>query len=303
MILSASNKPPGWRKDRGLGLLGHNVIKAAGRRFPEAKPGDIALSLVLLQQGEAVGFSHRGDHLGYPASLVKLFFMVAAEAWLASGRLTPSRELREAVTAMVAWSSNDATSIVLDLLTRTTSGPALPPGAFARWLTRRQILNRYFAGWRCPEFAGINLVQKTWYEAPYGREHQSCYDVPNNRNRLSSNAVARLLLALAKGEAVDRPRSRAMLRRMERFPAKVDRKNPWNQVTGFLGEGLPGDARVWSKAGWSSTTRHDSAIVELADGTRFILVVMTYGAALAANKRLLPFIARRVASGVPKLRV
>jgi hypothetical protein len=302
MFLSASNKGPGWQKDPGLALLGHNVIKAAGRRFPEAKPGDMALSLVLLRKGDAVGFSHRGNDLGYPASLVKLFFMVAAEAWLAAGRLTPSRELREAMAAMIAWSSNDATSIVLDLLTRTTSGPALPPVALARWLARRQILNRYFAAWHCPEFAGINLAQKTWYEAPYGREHQSCFAVPKNRNRLSSDAVARLLLAIAEGEAVNRRRSRAMLRPMERSPAKVDRKNSWNQVTGFLGEGLPGDARVWSKAGWSSTTRHDSAIVELADGTRFILVVMPYGAALAGNTRLLPFLARQVASGVQKLR-
>jgi beta-lactamase class A len=302
MVLSAANKGPGWRKDPILALLGHNVIKAAGRRFPEAKPGDMALSLVLLRDKDAVGFSHRGDHPGYPASLVKLFFMVAAEAWLEEGRLAPSRELREAVTAMVAWSSNDATSIVVDLLTRTTSGPALPPAALARWLARRRILNRYFAGWRWPEFAGIHLAQKTWYEAPYGREHQSCFGVPKNRNRLSTDAVARLMLAIAEGEAVSPRRSRAMLRLMARSPAKVDRKNPWNQVTGFLGEGLPPGARLWSKAGWSSTTRHDSAIVELADGTRFILVAMTYGAALAANKRLLPFLARQVASSVQKLR-
>src|SRR5712671_877969 len=167
MILSAANKAPGWRKDRAAALLGHKVIKAAGRRFPEARPGDMALSLVLLRGKNAVGFSHRGDHLGYPASLVKLFFMVAVEAWLAAGRLSPTRELREAVAAMIAWSSNDATSIVVDLLTRTTSGPALPPASLARWLARRQILNRYFAGWRQPEFAGINLAQKTWYEAPY----------------------------------------------------------------------------------------------------------------------------------------
>ena len=72
--------------------------------------------------------------------------MVAAEAWLAEGRLPPTRELRDAVAAMIAWSSNDATSLVVDLLTRTTSGPALPPAALARWLARRRILNRYFAG-------------------------------------------------------------------------------------------------------------------------------------------------------------
>jgi beta-lactamase class A len=302
MILSASNKAPGWQKDPILALLGHNVIKAAGRRFPEAKPGDMALSLILRLGKDTFGYSHRGDHLGYPASLVKPFFMVATEAWVAKGRLTPSRELREAVAAMIAWSSNDATSLIVDLLTRTTSGPALPPAALARWLARRQILNRYFAGWGRPEFAGINLAQKTWNEAPHGREHQSCFAVPRNRNRLSTDAVARLLLALCEGEAAGPRQSRAMLRLLARFPAKVDRKNPWNQVTGFLGQGLPPDARVWSKAGWSSTTRHDSAIVELADGTRFILVVMTYGTALAGNRRLLPFIARQVASGVQKLR-
>jgi hypothetical protein len=173
MFLSAANKGPGWQKEPILGLLGHNVIKAAGRRFPEAKPGEMALSLVLLRGDGAVGFSHRGDHPGYPASLVKLFFMVAAEAWLAEGRLPPTRELRDAVAAMIAWSSNDATSIVLDLLTRTTSGPALPPAALARWLARRQILNRYFAGW-----AGPNSPASIWPrrpgEAPYGREHRSC---------------------------------------------------------------------------------------------------------------------------------
>ncbi len=209
MFLSASNKGPGWQKDPILALLGHNVIKAAGRRFPEARPGDMALSLVLRRGKDTLGFSHRGDHLGYPASLVKLFFMVATEAWLAKGRLTPTRELREAVAAMIAWSSNDATSLVVDLLTRTTSGPALPPAALARWLARRRILNRYFAGWHRPEFAGINLAQKTWYEAPYGREHQSCFAVPRNRNRLSSRR--------------GRPAAAGDLRRRSREPAAQPR--------------------------------------------------------------------------------
>ena len=121
MILSAVNKEPGWQKDPGAALLGHNVIQAARKRFPEARPGDLAVTLLLLRGEDALGFSHRGDHLGYPASLVKLFFMVAAEAWLAKGRLIPSRELRKAVAAMIAWSSNDATSLIVDLLTRTTS--------------------------------------------------------------------------------------------------------------------------------------------------------------------------------------
>jgi hypothetical protein len=182
MFLSASNKGPGWRKDRILALLGHNVIKAAGRRFPEARPGDMALSLILRRGKDTFGYSHRGDHLGYPASLVKPFFMVATEAWLAKGRLTPSRELREAVAAMIAWSSNDASSLIVDLLTRTTSGPAChrPP---------------WRAGWPAAASstgisrlapAGIRRHQsrpEDWYGAPYGREHQS---LRRARNRTAS---------------------------------------------------------------------------------------------------------------------
>jgi len=100
---------------------------------------------------------------------------------------------------------------------------------------------------------------------------------------------------------VSRRRSRAMLRLMARFPERIDPKTPWDQMTGFLGEGLPSGVRLWSKAGWSSRTRHDAAIVELAGGQRFILAVMTFGKPLAANQGLLPFIAREVSRGVVRL--
>ncbi len=290
-----------WTADPDLAALGRRVMAAAGRRFPEARPGRLCLSLVLPGEPAAAGFSHRGDRPGYPASLVKLFFLVAVHAWLEEGRLDPSRELGDALAAMIGRSSNDATSFVVDLLTGTTSGPALPPRDLRRWLARRSAVNRYFSGWHRPELEGINLVQKTWYEAPYGRERQSCVDVPDNRNRLTSDAVAMLLLAIARGEAASRRRSRAMLELLARPHRSADPGNPWNQVTGFLGEGLPPDARLWSKAGWSSRTRHDSAIVELSGGQRFILVVMSHGPALAQERRLLPFIAREVARGVARL--
>jgi beta-lactamase class A len=227
--------------------------------------------------------------------------MVFAAAEIEAGRLGNSREVRQALAAMIASSSNDATSHIVDILTDTTSGPALEPTAFARWLHRREAINRFFARWRWPELAGSNLTQKTWYEAPYGRERQSRHEVKDNGNRLSSDGVARLLLAVERGEAVSRRRSRAMLRLMARFPERIDPKNPWDQMTGFLGEGLPPGARLWSKAGWSSKTRHDAAIVELAGGQRFILAVMTFGKPLAANQRLLPFIAREVTRGVGRL--
>jgi hypothetical protein len=46
-----------------------------------------------------------------------------------------------------------------------------------------------------------------------------------------------------------------------------------NQATGFMGSCLPKGAKLWSKAGWMSTARHDAAYIELPNGIRFILVV------------------------------
>jgi hypothetical protein len=301
MVLSAGSGGRGWRQDPALAVLGRRVIEAAGERFPDARPARLAMTLVLPGRDGARVYAHRGDHFAYPASLVKLFFMVRVEARLDRGILADSPEIRAALEAMIRWSSNDATSHIVDMLTGTTSGPALAPAALARWLRRRQAIDRYFASWGLPEFAGIHLAQKTWSEAPYGRERQSCHEVEGNRNRLSSDAVARLLLAIARGEAVSPRRSRAMMRLMARSPARADRHDPRNQVFGFLGEGLPSGARLWSKAGWSSRARHDAAIVELPEGRRFILAFMSFGPALARNTRLLPFVARRVARGVAKL--
>jgi beta-lactamase class A len=287
----------GWRVESGLVQIVAAVAGAVRRRFPGLGPDDLALTLLLPAGREAAGASYRGDRPVYPASLVKLFYLAALQGWLEAGRLQPSRELAAAAAAMIRTSSNDATALVVDLLSGTTGGPALAPAALHRWVARRRAVNRYFAAWRCPEFAGINLTQKTWAEEPYGRERQACFEIPDNRNRLTSDAIARLLLAISRGEAVSRRRSAAMLKLMAR-PLPADEANPFNQIIGFLGDGLPAGARLWSKAGWTSRIRHDAAIIELAGGPRFILVACTSAPALAASKALLPYIAGRVVAGL-----
>ena len=60
----------------------------------------------------------------YPASVVKLIYAMAAEAWLQQDLLPEEPELRRAMRDMIADSSNDATGLLVDLLTGTTSGPA-----------------------------------------------------------------------------------------------------------------------------------------------------------------------------------
>ncbi len=293
----ARMKPRGWHSDPRLDQIVSAVASATHRRFPNLRRADLAISLVVANRARTIGASLRGGEPWYPASVVKLFYMTAAEAWLERGRLSLDSDLRGALREMIVHSDNDATNHIVDLLSGTTSGPAMPPSAFKTWLHKRRAVNRYFAGWRLPEFAGISMTQKTWSFAPYGREYVSRFCVPDNHNALSTDAVARLLLAILRGEAVNRRRSAAMMKLLARsIPDKVDPKAPIDQVAGFLGQGLPRKTKLWSKAGWTSTVKHDAAIVQLPSGQRFILVAFTRGHVAAQSKQILPFIGRQVAS-------
>jgi beta-lactamase class A len=240
--------------------------------------------------------AHRGDAALHPASVAKLFYLAAAHAWLETGRLAADAELEGALAAMIRQSSNDATSYVLDRLTDTTSGPELSAAALAEWLIRRGAVNRHFAA--AGPFAGnCNLTQKTWADAPYGRERQGRAADPHGGNRLTTAAIGDLLDAIAAGRAVTAARSAAMLDLLARDldPA---RRAPGDQVEGFLGAGLPDGSRLWSKAGWTSTLRHDAALVALPGGTRFRLVVLTEGPAAAADARALPALAAAIAGAL-----
>src|SRR5437762_5312074 len=205
MALSSAGRrgARGWQEDSRLAQIVAATAAAAHRRFPDLGGRELAMTLVLPNHGRVIGASLRGHRLIYPASVVKLFYLVAVQAWLEAGKLRPTAELRRALASMIGQSSNDATNHIVDLLTGTTSGPEMSQAAFTTWLERRRSVNRYFATWRCPEFAGINLTQKTWSEAPYGRERRARYAVAGNRNQLSTDSVARLLLAIARGQAVN----------------------------------------------------------------------------------------------------
>jgi beta-lactamase class A len=237
--------------------------------------------------------AHRGAAPIHPASLCKLFFLAAAHAWLEGGRLVADAELDRALAAMIRESSNDATSYVVDRLTGTTSGPELAPAELALWLVRRGAVNRHFEAVG-PFPPGCNLTQKTWADGPYGRERQGRAADPHGGNRLTASAVADLLDAIAAGRAVTAARSAAMLALLER-DLDLARRAPGDQVEGFLGAGLPAGSRLWSKAGWTSTLRHDAALVALPGGTRFRLVVLTEGRTASADGRALPALAAALA--------
>ena len=259
------------------------------------KSDELAVTLVdLTDPARSAQASVRGSEPIYPASVVKLFYLVAAHRWLEDGRLTDTPELRRALSDMVVESYNEATHYVVDVLTGTTSGPELPEAELVVWQEKRGAVNRYFRGLG---YTGINADKKPWCEGPYGREVQAIRAFKPDRNQLTTDATARLLAEIATGTAVSGKRSAEMRALLARdIHGAV--KDPEDQTHGFTGIALkeiPG-SKVWSKAGWTSQTRHDAAYVELADGRKFVLVTFTTG---HANERgIIPAVARTVIDGL-----
>jgi Beta-lactamase enzyme family len=235
--------------------------------------------------------AYRGEEQIYPASVVKLFYLVDAHRQMEDGQLHDTPELRRAMHDMIVYSYNDATSYVLDSLTGTTSGPELPPTELAQWQDKRNTVNRYFASLG---YTNINVNKKPWGEGPYGREVQASQTFKPNRNLLTTDATARLMAEIATGRAVSPDRCEQMkvlLRRDFSTPGDPD-----TQAHDFIARALPAGARLWSKAGYTSTARHDAAYIELPNGARLVLVIFTTGQ--ADEQGILPSLARVVIDGM-----
>ena len=240
------------------------------------KSEDISATLVDLRDPKNLRWAHfAGEDAIYPASVVKMFYMAALHQQLQDGKVTLTPELERGLKDMIVDSSNEATQYILDVLTSTASGAELPQPEFDKWQYKRNRVNRYFSAMG---YTGINVNQKTFCEDAYGIEQQSRKYKGQNRNMLTTNATARLLTEIVLGRSVTPDRSRQMMDLMKRDPFK-ESKDPDNQATGFVGKALIDkkltDTKLWSKAGWTSKSRHDAAYIETADGLKLVLVVFT----------------------------
>ena len=120
---------------------------------------------------------------------------------------------------------------------------------------------------------------------------------------LNTNATARLLAEIVLGKAVNVEKSGLMMNLMKRDPfAETSDKD--DQAHGFTGIALVNknlkSAKLWSKAGWTSKTRHDAAYIETPDGLKFVLVVFTEN--FANERDIIPTIATKVLDGLGKIK-
>ena len=258
------------------------AAEATLKAYPKLKAEDLAISVIDVTKPELLS---RGDYHGdapfYPASVIKLFFMTDVFATKKEKLGDVDRALRE----MIVVSDNDATAYLVDLLADTVPGPPLEGRALNRYIERRREINRRFQ--RLGYADNVSAMMKPWSFGPYGVDRQVLGPNRENRNKLTANATASLLLWIVRGRAPGAEASMTLLSR----PLSPLREEE-NQVKEFIGEALPAGSRLWSKAGWTSEVRHDAAYVELPDGRKFVVVIFTRG--IAEDVTIVPAVARNV---------
>jgi len=284
---------------QSLQALVDETARTTLAKFAEKKLEEKQLAITLINLRDATHptmASFRGNERIYPASVVKLFFLVAVHRWLEDKKIENTAELRRALKDMIVDSSNEATHYIVDVVTHTTGGYELPAKEMKEWQHKRDAVNRYFSSLG---YTNINVNQKTHCEDAYGRERVSREPDGANRNKLTTDATARLMMEVATLKAVTAERSSQMMELLKRDPTRKTSDTD-SQDSGFSGSALTPGTKYWAKAGWTSTTRHDATYIELPSGEKFVLVVFTEG---HANERdIIPTVARSVSDGIKNVK-
>ncbi|MFZ2493312.1 MAG: serine hydrolase [Thermoanaerobaculia bacterium] len=277
------------RVDTALEIALQGAAAETLAKYPKLQAHDLAITVIDVTRADAPRRADlRGNAPFYPASVIKIFFMVDVYATGKELVADVDRALRE----MIVVSDNDATAYLVDVVSGTSAGAQLEGEALERFIARRRAINERFSRLG---YLQMSAMAKPWSFGPFGRERQVLGADRVNRNRLTTNETASLLFWIERRSAVSAEASEAMLQLMERplAPTRSDE----NQVKEFIGEAVPAGSKLWSKAGWTSEVRHDAAILALPEGRRLVLVVFTRG--LAADPTLVPSVTRSVLSRLP----
>lgn len=284
-----------------LQTLLNEAVSDAISKGKDFKPEEIAATVIDLRDAENAKLAEvRGAEKIYPASVVKMFYMVALEQLLEEGKVKTSPELERGLKDMIVDSSNEATQYILDVITDTSSGGEMPEKEFKVWSYKRNAANRFYASLG---YTNINVNQKTFCEDAYGIEQQFRGYKGENRNKLNTTATARLMAEIVLGRVAKPETTQKMMLLMKREPF-AETKDQDDQAHGFSGKALIDmnlkDARIWSKAGWTSSTRHDVAYIETAEGLKFVIAVFTENH--ANDRETLPNVVASIIKGLKNVK-
>lgn len=238
------------------------------------------ISLIVLEPGRKPRLAHiNGDEPGYPASVVKFVYLMAAFNERDQGRLQIDRSLDRKLTEMIVHSSNRATQQVVARVTDTRPGEELPQTAYLQFRHRRLAVKRWL---QRLGIEGIHSIHPTYDGGDLsGRELQLLRDASveggissadgryRNRQSMTANATSRLLALLATDRALSAGSSESVRTRMLRDPAR----QPYQRFRISGGALAAGDFSVYSKSGTWGPVFADAGIVKHASGASLVLSV------------------------------
>ena len=281
-----------------MGLFLNDILNKLLDKANQQSHKDLAITWINYREEnnrvKGFGYGINNKLQIYPASIVKLVYALAIYSYVQNDKLNITQEIKEAVYKMLSYSSNDATSFIVDTLTGTTSGPSLNDEIWENWKYQRQIINDWLKSLNWGELNGFNCCQKTWEDSPFGREKDFYGTNNKNINQMSTDGTAKILEEIMKNIEYTKENinikhclSRTLIK--ESFI-----KDPNNQIEGFLGEGIPENVPYWSKAGLMSKVRHDAAWWSLNESNQTLLVVFGNSSKFAENLIFLPQLAREI---------
>lgn len=210
--------------------------------------------------------AHGGGEYAYPASCVKLGYLIGAVHWCAALGRAPDC-LDADVRPMIELSDNVATGRVVDAITGAPNAESADDAGFATWVEQRRYTERVLEGYGL--LAGQRLLNKTYPsnsgDEPAGLEQRSV--ASNGRNRMSPDGAARLMLALETGAL--EPQARA-------YAAALLTRARFGAQSAF-GGGLPPGSRYRAKIGNAYDTLEEIAYAELPDGRRLVIAAFSNG--------------------------
>lgn len=294
--------PPSFKPSSDLQQIVDSAVRLAERDgLPVHK---LAITLIDAQTGEIAGYLQ--DEPRYPASVVKMFWLVDFYAQKEAGIITEDPVSKDQIEDAIENSDNDDAAFVLDKISGVKTQPFLSPNKFEKWLENRRQVNNFFtkAGYK-----NINIINKTYpvyaqdMESPEGTELQirEVDELPN-ANQITTDHAARLIYEICfTKQAVSSTASTAMCNLLTRDLApeawkKQAKEGGFHPIYGLLGEAFPNAAVTFaSKAGGTSTSRQDAAFIQTEDGkVAYALAVFGNDGAYAGNGRIFPKISRLV---------
>jgi len=274
------------QEPRPVGYLDDLARESARRALEEegqgyVAPGDIHVTVIDCRDlhDPRMG-SFRGGESVYPASVVKMCYMVNAFDQNRLGRVELDREMWKDLRLMIGPSNNKATNRILDRLTNTTFGEKLEGRAWDSFAHKRREVARYFQELG---LTGLWPANKTFDNdiRLYGRDVQwlgpRSGDHFQQSNSMTTDDTARLLYLIWRRAVVDPDACEDMLDLMHRTPSPD---------SAFFPSVIPEGATLYSKGGYTSLEHHDAGIFALDADHAVIVVVFTVNHNVPGGKYL-----------------